>query len=50
MEEVRNYAGKKVCCVDKEKRSVIIVIRDMETVISFDVDGTYRITNKKCTL
>lgn len=49
MEEVRNAAGKKVCCVDKENCSVIIIVRDMETIISFNSDGTYKITNNKRT-
>lgn len=49
MEEVRNAAGKKVCCIDKENHAVVIIVRDMETIITFNSDGTYMITNNKCT-
>lgn len=49
MQEVRNCAGKKVCCVDEETHSVIIVIRNMKTVITFNSDGTFEIINNKCT-
>ena len=39
MQEVKNKKGKKVCCVDFEKKVIEIVVRGDKTIISINENG-----------
>lgn len=47
MQDVRNSANKLVCCIDKERKVVEIVIKGCKTQIRFLGDGTVEIKNTK---
>lgn len=45
MQEVRNGSNRLVCCIDKAKRLVEIVIKGERTLIEFLDDGNVKIQN-----
>ena len=45
MIEIRNLDGKKVCCIDAEKKAVEIIIKGYMTQIVFLPDGKVSIKN-----
>ena len=45
MQEVRNGSNRLVCCIDKAKRLVEIVIKGEKTLIEFLDDGSVKIQN-----
>ena len=46
MIEIRNLDGKKVCCIDAEKKAVEIIIKGYMTQIVFLPDGKVSIKNE----
>lgn len=46
MIEVRNSAGKKICCIDKENKTVEIAVKGQITHIIFLPNGEVKISNK----
>ena len=49
VQEVRNNSNRLVCCIDKTKRLVEIVIKGERTLIEFLDDGSVKIVNAKKT-
>jgi hypothetical protein len=47
MQDVRNLEGRKICMIDPENKTVVIVIKGVETSIRFNDDGTYDIIDRK---
>lgn len=47
MQEVRNAMDKLVCLIDKEQKTVEIVVKGYKTTIQFYDDGKVRIVNAK---
>ena len=45
MQDVRNALGKRVCRADRKLRRVEIVRKGQLTVLTFESNGTMRITN-----
>ena len=50
MQDVRNALGKLVCRADRKLRRVEIVRKGQLTVLTFESNGTMRITNLPKTL
>ncbi len=49
MKEVRNLDKRKICDIDPKSKTIIIVIKGVETSISFLEDGTYQICERRLT-
>ena len=45
MQEVRNSMDRLVCCIDKSRKTVEIVVKGCKTVIRFLDNGTVEIIN-----
>ncbi len=46
MQEVRNGNKRLVCCIDKQTKTVEIVLKGCKTTIRFLEDGSVAIINK----
>lgn len=47
MTEVRNLDDRKVCTIEPSMKTVVIIIKGVETSIVFHDDGTYDIKHRK---
>lgn len=47
IKEIRNLDGRKICVVDPQAKTVIIVTKGVETQIVFKDDGSFILKERK---